>query len=169
MASGTSLSQRIAKPSCAIATTVDFPTETVASSELLLAWANQCKKWLNSLMVVVDVTNGWFVSWNACHKFGRDTQMWVTACLPRPGKSFHASPQEAHIFLPEFLLPWSCQKPLRRSQWTNQVLERRKDQEWRPKWCRQCYTALAQTQMAILNTSSTLTVIPALVESGTRL
>ena len=47
-------------------------------------------------MVVVDAANGWFASWNAYHKFGRDTKMCLcslwsagdTACLPSPGKSF---------------------------------------------------------------------------------
>ena len=47
-------------------------------------------------MVVVDAANGWFASWNACHKFGRDTKMCLcslrsagdTVCLPSPGKSF---------------------------------------------------------------------------------
>ena len=41
----------------------------------------------------------------------------------------HASPQEAHIFRLESLLSWSCPKPSRRPQGTNQLLERRKNQE----------------------------------------
>ena len=69
----------------------------------------------------------------------------------------HASPQEAHIFLPESLFSWSCPKPSRRPQETNQLLERWKKQERRRKQCRQCYAALAP--MAIQNISSTLRCI----------
>ena len=127
-------------------------------------------------MAVVDTTNGWFVSWNTCHNFGRDTtrcrcSLWRagdTACLPTPGKSFPCFTTRGTHLSPRILPLLELPNPSRRPQRTHQLLEKRKDQEWQPKWHRQCYAALAQALIVIQNVSSTPMVIPALAENGAR-